>query len=118
LIAGDRVQLQQLILNLILNAAEAMVGNPSGARLLQVRTSPLGSAVRASVRDQGTGLPPDIEKLFQPFYTTKSQGLGMGLAICRSIVSAHHGRLWAEPHAEGGAVFHVELPMANDPNAR
>ena len=66
----------------------------------------------ASVRDEGCGLPADTERLFEPFYTTKPQGLGMGLAICRSIAAAHDGRLWAEPEPERGAVFHFELPVA------
>jgi PAS domain S-box-containing protein len=111
-IVGDRVQLQQLVLNLVLNAAEAMAGNLPATRRVHVRTSPEGAMVRVSIRDQGSGLPPDVERIFQPFYTTKSHGLGMGLAICRSIVSAHHGRIWAESHPERGAIFHVELPGA------
>jgi signal transduction histidine kinase len=111
-IAGDRVQLQQLVLNLILNAAEAMVANVAGARRIHLQTILHQGRVRASVRDEGGGLPADVERLFKPFYTTKSHGLGMGLAICRSIVAAHHGRLWAEPHAERGAVFQFELPVA------
>ncbi len=68
--------------------------------------------VRAAVRDEGSGLPADVERLFQPFHTTKTQGLGLGLTICRSIINAHHGRLWAEPHPERGAVFQFELPVA------
>ena len=111
-IAGDRVQLQQLVLNLILNGADAMAANAPGARRLHLQTMLHQDRVRASVRDEGGGLPADVERLFQPFYTTKAQGLGMGLAICRSIVDAHHGRLWAEPHPERGAVFHFELPVA------
>ena len=113
-VAGDRVQLQQLMLNLILNAAEAMAANASGARRLHVQTMFHQGRVRASVRDEGGGLPADVERLFQPFYTTKPQGLGMGLAICRSIAAAHAGRLWAEPHPERGAVFHFELPVAEE----
>jgi two-component system, LuxR family, sensor kinase FixL len=111
-IAGDRVQLQQLVLNLILNAADALAANVPGARRLQIQTLPRQGSVRASVRDEGSGLPADVERLFQPFYTTKPHGLGLGLAICRSIVAAHHGRLWAEPNAEQGAVFQFELPVA------
>ena len=110
-IAGDRVQLQQLVLNLILNAADAMAANAPGTRRLHLQTRLHEGRVRASVRDEGGGLPADVERLFQPFYTTKTQGLGLGLAICRSIVAAHHGRLWAEPHPERGAVFHFELPV-------
>jgi signal transduction histidine kinase len=113
-IAGDRVQLQQLVLNLILNAAEAMAANAPGARRLHLQTLLHQGRVRASVRDEGGGLPADAERLFQPFYTTKPQGLGLGLAICRSIVAAHRGRLWAEPHPERGAVFHFELPVAEE----
>ena len=111
LVTGDRVQLQQLVLNLILNAADAMAGNAPGTRRLHLRTMLHLDRVRASVRDEGEGLPADVERLFQPLYTTKPQGLGMGLSICRSIVAAHNGRLWAERHPERGAVFHFELPL-------
>ena len=113
-ISGDRVQLQQLVLNLILNAAEAMAANVSGTRWLHFQTMLHQGRVRASVRDEGGGLPADVERLFQPFYTTKPHGLGMGLAICRSIMTAHHGQLWAEPHPERGAVFCFELPVAEE----
>jgi PAS domain S-box-containing protein len=111
-IAGDRVQLQQLLLNLILNGADAMAAKSPGTRRLHLHTMLSQNRVRASVRDEGVGLPGDVERLFEPFYTTKAQGLGVGLAICRSIVAAHQGRLWAEPHPEGGAVFHFELLVA------
>jgi two-component system, LuxR family, sensor kinase FixL len=111
-IAGDRVQLQQLVLNLILNGADAMAANAPGTRRLLIKTKLHQDRVQTSVQDDGCGLPANVEQLFQPFYTTKTQGLGMGLAICRSIVDAHRGRLWAEPHPEAGAVFHFELPIA------
>ena len=111
-VAGDRVQLQQLVLNLTLNGADAMAANEPGSRRMYFRTELHGNRVRASVRDQGCGLPKDTDRLFQPFFTTKQQGLGMGLAICRSIASAHDGRLWAEPGPGRGAVFHLELPVA------
>ncbi len=111
-IAGDRVQLQQLVLNLILNAAEAMAGNDPATRRIHIQTMLQEGRVRASVRDEGAGLPGDVERIFQPFYTNKPQGLGMGLAICRSIINAHHGQLWAEPHSERGAVFFFDLPIA------
>jgi len=110
-VTGDRVQLQQLALNLILNAADAMAANAPGTRRLHLTTARHQHTVRASVRDEGAGLPADVERLFQPFYTTKAHGLGMGLAICRSIIAAHQGRLWAERHPERGAVFHFELPV-------
>ena len=109
-ISGDRVQLQQAVLNLILNGADAMSADAPGTRRLHVATSRHEGVVRVSVRDQGYGLPSDVERLFEPFVTTKPQGLGMGLAICRSITDAHHGRLWAEPDPERGAIFHLELP--------
>ncbi|MEK7952411.1 PAS domain-containing sensor histidine kinase [Luteolibacter soli] len=111
LVAGDRVQLQQVLLNLVLNAADAMAGNPVGFRQIQVVTSLEGDVARLSVRDAGCGLPEDVERLFEPFFTTKQHGLGMGLAICRSIVAAHGGRLRAQPHSECGAVFHLEIPV-------
>jgi C4-dicarboxylate-specific signal transduction histidine kinase len=113
-IAGDRVQLQQLVLNLILNGADAMATNAPGRRRLHLQTMRHQDRVHASVRDEGGGLPADVERLFQPFYTTKPHGLGMGLAICRSIIDAHHGRLWAEPHPESGAIFCFELPEAEE----
>jgi C4-dicarboxylate-specific signal transduction histidine kinase len=111
-IAGDRVQLHQLVLNLLLNGADAMINNPPGTRRLHFRTLSSQGRVRVSVRDEGAGLPADTERLFQAFYTTKSHGLGLGLAICRSITAAHGGLIWAESHPEGGAIFHFELPIA------
>jgi C4-dicarboxylate-specific signal transduction histidine kinase len=111
-VAGDRVQLHQLVLNLLLNGADAMINNAPGTRRLHFRTSSSQGRVRASVRDEGTGLPADAERLFEAFYTTKSHGLGLGLAICRSITAAHGGLIWAESHPEGGAIFHFELPIA------
>ena len=111
-ISGDRVQLQQLVLNLILNGADAMADNEPGMRRLYFQTTLHRDRVQASVRDEGVGLPADVDRLFQPFYTTKPHGLGLGLSICQAIVAAHHGRLWAEPHPDGGAVFRFELPVA------
>ncbi|MGC4017709.1 MAG: ATP-binding protein [Luteolibacter sp.] len=107
---GDRVQLQQIILNLILNGADAMAGNAPGTRHLHVSTAMEGSSVRLSVRDAGHGLAEDVEQLFAPFHTTKPHGLGMGLAICRSIAAAHRGSLIASSPPEGGALFVLELP--------
>jgi len=111
-VTGDRVQIQQLILNLVLNAAEAMADKPPNKRLLTISTTLRQERVVASVRDEGRGLPPDPDCLFHPFYSTKPRGLGLGLVICRSIVEAHGGRIWAEPNIERGAVFHFELPIA------
>lgn len=109
-VSGDRVQLQQVMLNLILNGADAMSANAPGARCLHIITAHYDSAVRVSVRDEGCGLPADAEKVFQPFFTTKPHGLGMGLAICRAIIGAHGGNLWTEANRERGTVFHFDLP--------
>ena len=108
---GDRVQLQQVVLNLILNAVEAMGSVGSGARELSVSTRREGSDVRVVVRDSGPGIDAaQLERIFEPFYTTKASGVGMGLAICRSIVDAHGGRLWAEPNDPCGAVLQFMVP--------
>jgi PAS domain S-box-containing protein len=113
LIRGDRVQLQQIVLNLIMNAVEAMSEGPSGSRDLLISTmEEAPSSVLVAVRDSGPGLKPEsLERLFDPFYTTKSGGMGMGLSICRSIVEAHGGRLWAKPSVPQGAAFHFSLPV-------
>jgi PAS domain S-box-containing protein len=109
LVLADPVQLQQVLLNLIINACEAMSGTPASQRRLTIATRPVdeGRAIECSVADCGCGIPSgDTERIFQPFVTTKKQGLGLGLAICRSIIEAHGGRLWAENAADGcGAVF-------------
>jgi two-component system sensor kinase FixL len=112
-IYGDPIQLQQVLLNLIINACEAMSGKPTGDRLLSVGTASNGNGeIRVSIGDTGEGLLPAVsQKLFDPFYTTKPLGLGLGLPICRSIVTAHGGRLWVETVEKQGAVFHVELPI-------
>jgi C4-dicarboxylate-specific signal transduction histidine kinase len=113
-IMADRVQLQQVLLNLITNAAEAMVSVTDRARLLVVTSgSDEAGDVRITVEDSGPGIDPkDIDRIFHAFFTTKSHGMGMGLAICRSIIEAHGGRLWASPGNPHGAVFHVHLPKA------
>lgn len=107
----DRVQLQQVLLNLIVNACDAMKSNPRQDRKLTLTTVIEGDEIRIGVLDRGVGLPDDTETLFQPFHTTKSGGLGMGLSICRTLVAAHGGRLWAERRAERGAAFYVALPL-------
>ena len=108
----DRVQLQQILLNLIVNACDAMASNPPQDRKLTLTTSVEQNEMRIGVLDCGVGLPDDAESLFQPFHSTKEGGLGMGLSICRTLVSAHGGRLWAERRAERGAAFYVVLPLA------
>jgi PAS domain S-box-containing protein len=111
LVTGDRVQLQQVILNLIVNAIEAMRDQGAGLRELLVSTSADAfHHVRVTVQDSGPGPDPaGIDRLFDAFYTTKEDGMGMGLAISRSIVEAHGGRLWAMPNAPRGAIFHFTL---------
>ncbi|WP_342238705.1 sensor histidine kinase [Inquilinus sp. OTU3971] len=114
LIEGDRVQLQQVALNLIINAVEAMSGVSAGARELLVSTGRTETGdVRVTVRDSGPGVDPDsVNRLFEAFYTTKPSGTGIGLAICRSIVEAHGGRLWVETNQPQGAVFQFTVPAA------
>jgi len=112
LIRGDRVQLQQVILNLIINAVEAMAETSEGPRELQIRTGESDwDGVVVAVRDSGPGVAPaSLKRVFDAFYTTKPRGLGMGLSICRSIIDAHGGRLWATPNLPRGAVFQFHLP--------
>jgi len=112
LVSADPVQLQQVLLNLILNASEAMTEIPVEERVLTVTSSRRGSSVVVSVGDTGTGLSIDqMETLFTPFVTTKPSGLGLGLAICRSIIQASDGRLWAENNADRGTTFRFSLPI-------
>ena len=111
-VLGDRVQLQQVLLNLIVNAIEAMSAVADRARELAIASSLDGpDAVVVEVRDSGQGLDAErAERLFDAFYTTKAEGVGIGLSISRSIVEEHGGRLWAEPNAPHGAVFRFSLP--------
>jgi two-component system, LuxR family, sensor kinase FixL len=103
----DRVQMQQVVLNLIVNACEAMGEIPIQERQISIRTRTTeGDAVECVVADRGHGIEVGhAERIFQPFVTSKKQGLGLGLAICRSIIEAHGGRLWAENAPEGGAIL-------------
>jgi len=108
----DRVQLQQVLLNLIVNACDAMESNQPRDRTLTLTTFIAQNEIRIGVLDCGVGLPDDVETLFQPFHTTKAGGLGLGLSICRTLVTSHGGRLWAERRPERGAAFYVALPLA------
>ena len=115
-VQGDRVELQQVILNLILNALEAMSGRSEGARELLISAGTTESGdVLVAVRDSGPGLAQAaLDNLFNAFYTTKPNGLGLGLSICRSIIEGHGGRLWASANAPCGAVFQFTLPAQPD----
>lgn len=110
-VRGDRAQLQQVVLNIVLNGLEAASGSIRRARGLIIRTSMDASVVVVAVEDSGTGIDTaDVDRLFEPLYTTKPEGLGMGLSIARTIVGAHGGELRASNNAGGGATFAFTLP--------
>ena len=113
-VEGDRVQLQQVALNLVLNAVEAIGSVEAGPRELLLSTErSQENGVLVAVRDSGPGIDPEhVERVFEAFYTTKSNGVGMGLSICQSIIEAHGGRLWAHANEPRGAVFQFILPNA------
>ena len=112
-IQADRVQLQQVVINLIINAIEAMSGVALGLRELHISTLKTDTDIRVRLRDSGPGLAPGSqERIFEAFYTTKPTGLGIGLSICRATIAAHGGQLWATPAQSGGAVFEFTLPLA------
>jgi two-component system, LuxR family, sensor kinase FixL len=108
----DKIQIQQVLVNLVRNAVEAMAA--SSRRELTIETAPADTKmIHIGVIDTGPGIAQEIaDRLFQPFVTTKTQGMGVGLSICRSIVEAHGGRLWTEPNPEGGTIFRFTLPTA------
>jgi C4-dicarboxylate-specific signal transduction histidine kinase len=111
----DRVQIQQVLINLISNAGDSMASNERYLRRLGISTSELNGQVLVRVSDEGCGLPSgDTERIFQAFFTTKDYGLGMGLAICRSIAHAHRGHLTTEPNAPRGTVFQLAIPVATN----
>jgi signal transduction histidine kinase len=110
-IRGDRVQLQQVLLNLIINAIEAMRDVDEEERELLISTRKEPDGVSVEVRDSGPGFAPAaLERVFEAFYTTKPGGLGLGLSICRSIIEAHNGQLWASPYVPRGAIFRFTAP--------
>lgn len=118
-VRGDRVQLQQVMLNLIMNAIEAMSTVVDRPRTLMIRSAREGEGVVIQVQDSGTGLKPEhLDRIFEPFFTTKPQGIGMGLSIARSIVEAHGGRLWVTPGPAHGTVFQFTLPAQEASNER
>jgi signal transduction histidine kinase len=117
-VKGDPIQLQQVILNLIVNAMDAMSSMPAAERRVTLWTAREGSSACLAVSDVGPGVPAEhLKQVFEPFFTTKAQGMGMGLAIARTIVEAHNGQLWAENATKGGAVFRIRLPLAEQPNS-
>ena len=115
-VTGDRVQIQQVMLNLIRNASDAMTDVDDRPRALLIRTeADQGDQVRLSVTDAGTGFPPDsADKLFDAFYTTKKDGMGIGLSVSHSIIEAHHGRLWASVNDGPGSTFAFSIPCAHE----
>ena len=113
-VIGDSVQLQQVLVNLVVNACDAMAECDARERRLLIRTrvDGSGSAVIVSVIDMGGGVPEEkLEQIFEPFFTTKEKGMGLGLSVCRSIITAHHGKLWATNNADGGATFNFTVPV-------
>ena len=112
IVHGDRVQLQQVILNLLRNGSDAMVAIKDKPRQLLIRTETDGNQVTVSVQDAGVGFNPEIgERLFESFFTTKQEGMGIGLSVSRSIVEAHRGRLWAARNDGPGATFGFSIPF-------
>ena len=113
-VSGDRVQIQQVMLNLVINGCDAMSATERARRTLSVRTArENGVGVRVSVGDRGCGIPQEkLARVFDPFFTTKRQGMGLGLAVCRSIIEAHSGRLWVESEPGAGSTFHFTIPRA------
>ncbi len=110
-VQADPVQIRLVLLNLLRNAIEAMAKSPAKGRVITVRTIHRSADVEVAVRDTGEGLSVDVVRnLFEPYQTTKPQGMGLGLTLCRAIVQAHGGRIWAKPHAERGSTFYFTLP--------
>jgi C4-dicarboxylate-specific signal transduction histidine kinase len=111
IVDGDRVHLQQVLLNLILNGFDAMIRTPAASRTLVVTTTGVNSHVEVAVSDRGSGIPGDaIADIFEPFVTTKPEGMGIGLSIARNIIEAHHGQIVAENNAGGGATVRFSIP--------
>jgi two-component system sensor histidine kinase DctS len=115
LVRADRILVEQVMLNLVNNAVDAMQGVAPSRRRLTIETCVKeDGAVQVSVADEGTGIVPDVEpRLYTPFFTTKERGLGLGLAICRSVVEMHGGRLWHEARSAGGTMFNFSIPREN-----
>ena len=111
-IVGDRIQLQQVILNLVVNGIEAMKDTPAENRMISIRTARVEKFAELSVSDRGSGIPEDkLKEVFDPFFTSKAEGMGMGLSIARTIVEAHNGLIWAKNRDHGGSSFRIRLPL-------
>ena len=119
-ISAERVQLQQVVLNLVMNASEAMDAMPAGARMLTIKSEACApNEVIIAIEDSGPGIDPeDTDRIFDAFFTTKPQGMGMGLSICRSIIESHGGRLWASARRPHGTSFYVKLLSTPSHDAR
>ena len=119
-VPGDRVQLQQVLLNLMLNGFEAMAERAPDDRQMVVRTQRVDAkTIHVAAQDNGSGIEADkLERIFEPFYTTKPEGLGIGLSICCSLIEAHNGRLWAVSNPDGGATFAFTLPVERQEGKR
>ena len=112
-VEAGRVELQQVLVNLLLNAARAMQELPSSERVIKIRIDAGDGDIVVAVEDRGQGIAADdLPRLFEPFFTTVSDGMGMGLAICRRILQSHGGRIWVENNASGGATFFFSLPVS------
>jgi C4-dicarboxylate-specific signal transduction histidine kinase len=115
-ILGDRVQLQQVILNLVMNGVDAMKDTPTENSIVSIRTSRVEDFAELSVSDRGPGIPEDkLKEVFEPFYTSKAEGMGMGLSIARTIIEAHNGSISAKNRDHGGATFRIKLPITVRP---
>jgi signal transduction histidine kinase len=113
-VVGDNIQLQQVMINLIMNAIEAMDITAEGRRELLIKSQKIPGGVRIEVRDSGEGFnPAHVERLFEPFFTTKPEGMGMGLSVARSIIETHGGRLWVSSATPKGTVFEFTLPSSD-----
>ena len=111
-VPGDRIQLQQVLLNLVLNACEAMTDCEPSERRLRVASKLDNGAVCISVGDRGGSIPEEkMDRVFEPFFTTKAEGMGLGLSVCHTIIRAHRGKIWATNNLDRGATFHFELPV-------
>jgi PAS domain S-box-containing protein len=112
-VRANKTQIQQVILNLTINALEAMAEQPAGERILRIKAARTDGKAAVSISDTGVGIAEDmLDRIFEGFYTTKPQGLGVGLEVCRSIMESHHGSIWAETNPDRGATFHFTLPLA------